>query len=441
MTRLHIDTLTLQAEGVGRLDGRVVFVPGGLPGETLEVQLVEEKKNFSRGRLVRILETSPERITPPCPYFGDCGGCQLQHLEAAAQDRFKQTGFQTALSHALKQDDLPRIPLLESPSRLHYRHRLRLKLGEAEGRTTLGFYGARSHRIIPIRQCLLAQPLVNEILAFLQQQLTDLPVSDKPLDLEIQSLGIAGKGIVLITTGTFLPNDQRDRIGEKLKEFPGIKAVFFQTHPGGLLTGTTDFAPEDHSLIYRVPFGHPSLPTEALSLACFPQVFSQVNLVQNLRLIDLLLGQPLMKTGDAVWDLFCGQGNFSFPLALKAGRVIGVESSQPAVDNAKFNQAVHKIDRCRFIRDQARSGLSRLIRAGERPDWVLLDPPRAGAREIIPALDSLNPKGIYYVSCDPMTLFRDLGLFLTRGWKLDWCRPLDFFPQTFHLESLSLLRK
>jgi len=178
-----------------------------------------------------------------------------------------------------------------------------------------------------------------------------------------------------------------------------------------------------------------------IALTVFPQVFSQVNPYQNRRLIALLEDLPLITSRDRIWDLYCGQGNFSIPLSFGAAEICGVESFAPAVDNALWNQKINPGNRCRFIRATAREGLARLIRSEEDPDWVLLDPPRSGAEAVIPLLAPLKSKGIFYVSCEPMTLFRDLGRFTKEGWRLAWTRPLDFFPQTFHLESLSLLRR
>jgi 23S rRNA (uracil1939-C5)-methyltransferase len=440
MAVLPIDTLTLQAEGLGRLGGRVVFVPGALPGETVEVELTFEKKNYSRGRLVRVLDPSPERIAPPCPLFDRCGGCHLQHLPAEAQDRFKTENFRAAMVHALKQPDLPLQPLLEAPQRFHYRQRLRLKLGGPGRRQALGFYQIRSHRIIPVDRCLLADPQINQILSFLGPRVADLPPLPGPADLEIRLIG-ENRGAVLVISGLVsLSAAQKGRMVRDLKEMEEIQAVFFQDRGSGPLTGPEPFSAKRHSSTYRVPLG-PAFQGQELSLAVFPQVFSQVNLLQNQRLIAQLLDLPLLSSRDRVWELFCGQGNFSLPLSFRAAEVSGVESSAPAVENAEWNQRLNPGSRCRFIRATAREGLSRLISSGEQPDWVLLDPPRSGAGDLVPVLAKLKVRGILYVSCEPMTLFRDLSLLLREGWRLDWTRPLDFFPQTYHLESLSLLSR
>ena len=438
MALLRIDTLTPQAEGLGRLSGRVVFVPGALPGETVEIERLEEKKNYSRARLVGVLEPSPDRVDPPCPHFGLCGGCQLQHLPAAAQDRFKSDSFRIALGHALKQPDPPTQPLMDAPRRWQYRQRLRLKLGGLGRRRVLGFYQARSHHLIPINRCLLAAPPINDLLDFLGGRLADLPPLPEPADLEIRLLGEMGEAVLVITGLTTHSPARQAALARSLREKDQIRAVFFQKQAAGPLTGPEVFTPERHAAVYRVPLGQAG---REIPLAVFPQVFSQVNQDQNRRLIALLADLPLWTSRDRILDLYCGQGNFSIPLSFGAGEVCGIESSAAAIENAVWNRKINPENRCRFIRAAAREGVSRLTRAGERPDWVLLDPPRSGAAAVIPALAGLKARGILYISCEPMTLFRDLGRLLRDGWRLEWTRPLDFFPQTHHLESLSLLSR
>jgi 23S rRNA (uracil1939-C5)-methyltransferase len=234
--------------------------------------------------------------------------------------------------------------------------------------------------------------------------------------------------------------DQKTKLAKALGERKQISADFFQNHADGPLTGPDVFSPERHSLIYQVPVGGAHEGRE-IALTVFPQVFSQVNLPQNRRLIALLEELRLISAQDRIWDLYCGQGNFSIPLSFGAAEVLGIESFAPAVENAAWNQKINPGSRCRFIRATALEGASRLIHTGENPDWVILDPPRSGAAAVIPALAKLRARGLFYVSCEPMTLFRDLALLLKEGWRLEWTRPLDFFPQTYHLESLSLLSR
>jgi 23S rRNA (uracil1939-C5)-methyltransferase len=440
MVAVRITALSMQGEGLGRLGGKIVFVPFTLPDETVEIDLLEDRKNFSRGRLVKVLEPSPDRVVPPCPVFGTCGGCHLQHASPSAQSRIKGNGLREAFRHALRMDDPPIQPLWDSPGSLYYRHRLRVKIQGLGRQAALGFYRGRSHQVVPVEQCLLANNSVNRILAHLSRSTADIPSLGEPVELEIQCLEGEEKGLVLLRVPGRPPAPLVRRVTEKLLETPGIQAVFFVEGPENGLFGLEPFSPDRHGQQVVLPAEPPLLDRE-VALTFFPQVFSQANLPQNRRLIAFLLGQPGWGPQVTVLDLFCGQGNFSLPLAFKTGKVIGLEALAPAVENARFNQRRNRLENCIFHQASARSGLQRLLREGARIDLVFMDPPRTGAREILDQVDLLSPRGLYYLSCEPMTLIRDLTHLSRKGWDLRWTIPLDFFPQTYHLESLSYLSR
>jgi 23S rRNA (uracil1939-C5)-methyltransferase len=440
MAAIRINAISLQGEGLGRLEGKIVFVPFTLPGELVEIEIKEDRKSFSRGRPVRVLEPSPDRVTPPCPVFGICGGCHLQHASQAAQSRIKGNGFREAFRHALKMDDPPIQALRDSPGSLYYRHRLRLKIQGRGRQASLGFYEARSHQLLAVERCFLANPAVNRILADLSRVARDLPFLGEPAELEIQSLEEGDQGLILIRV-TRRPSTAVLRgVTERLLEIQGVQAVFFLTFQESGLIGLDPFSPERHGQRVVLPAGTALLDRE-VEWTFFPHVFSQVNLAQNRRLIAFLLSQPCWGPQVTCLDLFCGQGNFSIPLALKAREVIGVESLAPAVENARFNQRRNQIGNLIFYQASARSGLNRLLREGLRFHLVFMDPPRTGAREILDQVDLLALQGLYYLSCEPMTLFRDLVFLTQKGWELQWTIPLDFFPQTYHLESLTFLSR
>ena len=219
----------MQGEGLGRLEGKIVFVPFTLPGESVEIEIKEERKTYSRGRLVRVLEPSPDRVTPPCPVFGICGGCHLQHASPSAQSRIKENGFREAFRHALKMDDPPIQTLRDSPGSLYYRHRLRLKIQGRDRQSSLGFYQARSHQLVAVERCFLANPAVNRILSSLSRVARDIPFLGEPADLEIQCLEEGENGLVLLRVPRRPSTTILRRVTEKLLEIQGIKAVFFGT--------------------------------------------------------------------------------------------------------------------------------------------------------------------------------------------------------------------
>jgi 23S rRNA (uracil1939-C5)-methyltransferase len=440
MAVIRITAISLQGEGLGRLEGKIVFVPFTLPGEAVEIEIKEDRKTYSRGRLVRVLEASPDRVTPPCPVFGICGGCHLQHASPPVQARIKENGFREAFRHALKLEDPPIQTLVDSPEPLYYRHRLRLKVRGRGRRSSLGFFQARSHQLVAVERCFLANPAVNRILAGLSRVIREIPLLGEPAELEIQCLEEGDKGLVLFRVPRRPSTAILRQVSEKLLEIQEIKTVLGESFQKSELFGLEPFSPERHGQRVVLPAATTLLDRD-LEMSFFPQVFSQVNLSQNLRLIAFLLSQPCWGPQVNCLDLFCGQGNFSIPLALKTGGVIGVESLAPAVENARFNQRRNQIDNCMFHQASAQSGLNQLLREEARFNVVVMDPPRTGAREILQQVDLLALRGLYYLSCDPMTLFRDLAILIQKGWRLQWTRPLDFFPQTFHLESLTFLSR
>jgi 23S rRNA (uracil1939-C5)-methyltransferase len=440
MAVIRITAISMQGEGLGRLEGKIVFVPFTLPGEAVEIEIKESRKTYSRGRLVRVLEPSPDRVTPPCPIFGICGGCHLQQASPSVQSRIKEKGFREAFRHALKMDDPPIQTLEVSPEPLYYRHRLRLKIQRRGRQSSLGFFQARSHQLVAVERCFLANPAVNRILAGLSRAIRDIPFLGEPAELEIQCLEEGEEGLVLLRVPRRPSNPILRQITEKLLGIKGIKYVFFGTFQENELFGLDPFSPDRHGQRVVLPAGTTLLDRD-VELTFFPQVFSQVNLAQNLRLIAFLLSQPWWGPQVTCLDLFCGQGNFSIPLAFKAREVIGVESLAPAVENARFNQRRNQIGNCIFHQASAQSALNQLLRGESRFEVVFMDPPRTGAIEIIEQIDLLALQGLYYLSCDPMTLFRDLAFLIQKGWRLGWTMPLDFFPQTYHLESLTFLSR
>ena len=377
MAVIRITAISLQGEGLGRLEGKIVFVPFTLPGETVEIEIKEDRKTYSRGRVVRVLEPSPDRVTPPCPIFGICGGCHLQHASPSAQSRIKENGFREAFRHALKMDDPPIQTLLDPPGSHYYRHRLRLKIQGRGRQSSLGFYQARSHQLVTVERCFLANPAVNHILAGLSRVVRDIPFLGDPAELEIQCLEEGEKGLVLFRVIRRPSPPIIRQVTEKLLEIPGIQTVFFGTFQESELFGLDPFSPERHGQRVVLP-AETTLLDRKVELTFFPQVFSQANLAQNLRLIAFLLRQPCWDPQDTCLDLFCGQGNFSLPLALKTREVTGVEALAPAVENARFNQRRNRIGNCLFHQGSALSVLNRLRREGRGSTWFLWTPPNRG---------------------------------------------------------------
>ena len=440
MPEVRISDLSWGGEGIGRIGGKVVFIPFVLPGEVVEVEVVRSKRNYSQGRLIRILEPSPDRIEPPCPFYRECGGCQLQHLTSHRQVREKEGLFKQALNHALKSEEILIHSTLKSPAEFGYRHRLQLKTAWQNNRLNLGFFKPKSHQVVPINRCLLANLATNEVLGALEEIIRDLRYKEWTPEIEVQVFDLPRKGGIIFKSPRRLDPSQREKILKELLPIPGLNYLLFQESNQFTLTGNPPFSPEKDSPEFLL-LGPETGLSKDLRLSCFPGVFTQVNLELNRRLITRLLSLNLFCQQDTVLDLYCGLGNFSLPLALKVEEVIGLEAFPWAVANARWNREINRISNCTFIESRAEDASHQLKLLAKTVSWVILDPPRTGAQEVIPMFEAWDLKGIIYISCDPMTLFRDLARLTQQGWKIQWSQPVDFFPQTFHLESITLLRK
>lgn len=439
MPEVRISDLSWGGEGIARIEGKVVFIPFALPGEMVEVEVVRSKKNYDQGRLIRILEPSPDRIEPPCPFYRECGGCQLQHLSPPRQVQEKERLFKQALGHALKSEEILFHPIMKSSAKFGYRHRLQLKTTWQNNRLTLGFFKHKSHQVIPINRCLLANEATNEVLEVLGEKIQDLAYKNWTPEIEVQFFDLPRKGGIIFKSPRRIDPSLWKGIFEKLLSIPGLNYLFLQESHHFSLTGNSPFSPKDSPEFLLL--GSETGLSQDFRLHCFPGVFTQINLELNRRLISRLLSLNLFTSQDTILDLYCGLGNFSLPLALKVKEVIGLEVFPRAVANARWNQKINRISNCTFIESKAEDVFHQLKLLAKTISWVILDPPRTGAQEVIPMFDAWDLEGIIYISCDPMTLFRDLTRLTQQGWKVQWSQPVDFFPQTFHLESVTLLRK
>ncbi len=419
---VRIESMAFKGYGVGRIAGRVVFVPYSVTGDEARVEIVEEKKNYSFGRLGALLASSPWRAEPPCPYFGTCGGCQWQHIEVGKQAEIKRDILGDVLQRLGGLKEVPRVSIVPSPRPYGYRARVQLKV---EGQS-LGYYQAGSHRIVDIECCPISHPLINRIISILRPERPRLS-SLKEVEIRISPEDERG---VLILQADSPTRPLHDLAEELLRVHPVLKGVVLAGNEGAFRLGEP-FSTFSISVDHRGG-------TEAVKLRASPGSFFQVNLEQNQALAGTVLEFGEVKEGERVLDLYAGIGNFSLLLGLIAGEVVGVEENGAAVEDARFNAGENRIGRCRFLQGRVEDILKNWKR--ERPDLVVLDPPRAGGRRIVDSIAGMTPKRIVYVSCDPATLSRDLRFFGEYGYSLRGIRLIDMFPQTYHMEVVALLK-
>ena len=415
--RVPIDSMAFKGYGVARIHGKVVFIPYTVMGDEAWVEVTEEKKRYSSGRLIQLIESSPQRVNPPCPYFGSCGGCQWQHINYPTQPEFKKEILRDLLKRLGRLKEIPSIGVFPSPKPYDYRIRIQLKVrGKA-----MGYYREGSHQIVDIDHCPISHPLVNRII---QRFRGEFALFRLMKEIEINVSPEEGRGMIL-----FHPHSHNRQIESPAKKLLQSDPIF----RGIAVAGKGKLALFGHSLEFTVP----SYQDRNLNLRISPGSFSQVNPEQNHRLIQIVLQFSEVNKEDRVLDLYAGVGNLSLPLAMGAKEVLGIEENRTAADDAQFNAERNGIQNCHFIQGRVEHVLSNWER--ETPSLVVLDPPRTGCKTILDQVVRLKPEKIIYVSCEPTTFARDLCLFSERGYLLQRLSLIDMFPQTYHMEVVGLL--
>jgi 23S rRNA (uracil1939-C5)-methyltransferase len=412
--QLQITALSHAAEGIGKLEGKTVFVPFALPGETVRVAIVEDKKKFARARLLEVLTPSPDRIVPLCVYHFNCqlpmtnpppcGGCQLQHLAYPAQRAFKQRVVVEQLTRVGGISAPPVRPTLPAPAQFQYRNHVQFTL-TPEGQ--LGFRAAGSHHVIPIRECPQIEPSLAALLPHIHIEPGDFPA------LEHLTLRGGEEPLIVFEAGDEAPEIEID--------LP-VSAAFLRPDGSTLpLAGRPETLYTVRGRRFQVSAGS----------------FFQVNTALAETLVDLVLTALNPQPDDVIWDVYCGAGLFTAFLAPRARRVIGIEAYTPAVADAAVN--LDEFENVEIYEAPAEDALPHLA---ARPHGIVLDPPRAGCEPAaLAALAHSGATRIIYVSCDPATLARDAKQLLAAGYTLDWAQPLDMFPQTYHVECVARFQK
>jgi len=432
-TTIRIDKIITGGLGIGRRqDGMVVMTGRVLPGETVAVRGTRQHRGYLEAELVKVLKPSGDRVEPVCPRYFECGGCDLQHARETAQHRIKEDILAEAAGRArVACEEGVLQPLLASPLPLGYRHRIRLALS---ARGEIGFYQARSNRLVPIHECPVATAPINTALAELNRSKYLRQAAAFTREIELLHSPADGRLIALLR----LNNGKRADPG-LIREFATSLAPIAQVlvqagrriRPG---------SPQQPDAILRQQFDR-SVCGRPFSLSWSPGCFSQVNARQNSRLIGLVCRLSGCGRGQRILDLFCGMGNFSVPLGLGQAAVTGIEQNRESIARARANAAAAGLPDCEFQDIDVAAGLRQCLGAGRHFDCVVLDPPRQGLGKSTSLLLDLAPGRIVSVSCDPATLMRDLSLLVAGGYRLLSLTPVDMFPQTHHIESVALLEK
>ncbi len=421
---LQIERLGINGEGVGKYEGMTVFVDGALPGEQIKAQTTQQRKNYKKASLLEILKSSSQRIDPICPLFGRCGGCQLMHLEYGAQLEAKRQRVADAILRIGKLNAQVE-PCRPSPLPLHYRNKIQLPI--AHGRP--GLYARGSHTVIPIDKCHIHCHLGEKAFSFLKERLLSLPDPTILKHVLIKTAVCTKEILIVLVADSENPALQTlaDRL---LSDMPEIKGVVLNINQS---EGNAVLGPQ-----YLLLSGqdHITETLGGLTFSISPASFFQVNTPQAEALYTFALNCCRLTGQETVLDAFCGVGTLSLLAAKKAKKVIGIECVGAAIKNARANALQNNIANAAF-----QLGLTeRLISSIENFDVALINPPRKGCEKLfIEKLLEKKPKRIVYISCDPATLARDLGL-LAAKYQIETITPYDMFAQTAHVETVVSLR-
>lgn len=454
---LKIEDVAAGGEGVGKVEGFVFFVPASAPGDRLEVEITTLKKKYGRARIAKILDPSRRRVKPPCPVYENCGGCQFQHLDYDAQLTYKTEMVKDALQHLAALEEVEVKPCKGMSDPWLYRNKAQMMVAgrpylerERSGgnhsprlRPYFGFYTQRTHRVVPVTECMIQSEGNNAVLKAardMAERLGWVPYNEKDesgfLRYVIARSNVAGDLLlILVATQPTLPHVQEFVSGlrGRVKRLKGV-VVNLNPHRTNVVLGTTT----------RLVWGQDHLIEEigGLKFRISPASFFQVN-PWGLRHLYESLDQTLKLRGrDAVLDLYCGVGSLSLYLAKSAKRVVGIDSCGPAIEDAIINSDLNDFGNTYFATGATEKILPRLYQQGERFAAAVLDPPRKGcAPEVLNTVARMRIPRLVYISCNPATLARDLGILDELGYRTESVQPIDMFPQTYHVESVATLTR
>ncbi|MBI4676030.1 MAG: 23S rRNA (uracil(1939)-C(5))-methyltransferase RlmD [Elusimicrobia bacterium] len=450
---VRIERMAPEGSGIGRVQGRVVFVPFAAAGDLLEVEVTAAKPTYLRARILRVLEPGPGRVMPRCPLHFDpsrsgpaCGGCDWQHLDGERQLQAKRDIVADALKRIAKTGLAPVEPVLPSPRAWTYRNKVQVPFGRAPdpGAPALaGFYSAGSHRIVPLEECPVQTDLSVRILRRVRDLAAGLgwrPYEEdtgrgwlRHLFIRTNSEGQAL--VAIVTRDESLPRGS-EFVREARSSFPQVVGLYQNVQP---LRTSVILGP-----VWKRLWGSRGLKERVgrLRFICSPGSFLQVNSEAAALLYDQALA-ALTEGGRAfplAFDVYCGVGAISLWIAGRTGRVVGIEGSRTAVQDAILNARANGVRNVRFLAGRAEGLLAKAIREAAGPAAAVVDPPRGGLTP--PVLRGLTARAIervVYVSCDPATFARDAGYLGRSGLRLRRVQPLDLFPQTSHVEIVALL--
>ncbi len=437
----EITDINSEGAGVGRYDGQVIFVPYALPNEKIEALIIKVAKNYAVGKLLNVITPSPFRQTPPCPYFYKCGGCDFQHLNYEEQLKLKCNSTIKNIQK-LSGKDIKIQEIISADKVWNYRNKAQFPIAKNnDGKIILGFFSSRSHRVISIDNCMLQEEKCNSIIADIKKLCEKYKIS---IYDEISHKGILrhiiarssndGLMLILVTNSTKKLPDAfiNDLISSNSQITTVIQNI--NCEKGNIILG------KECSVLFGDGFIYDSLCDIKFKLR--PLAFLQVNRLQAEKLYNAAVNMANLSGSEIVFDAYCGIGVMSLMIAKKSKKVIGVEIVPEAISTAKETSKLNNITNAEFFVGACEDILPDLLSKGQKPDVLVVDPPRAGCEEsLLNAIAENSIKKIVYVSCNPATLARDIKILSEFGYISTNVTFVDMFCHTKHIESIVTLYK
>lgn len=441
---LHVDSLAYGGNGVARLNGFVVFVRYGLPGDTVVARVTKVKRGFAEAFAIRVLVPGPGRVEAPCAHFPACGGCRFQDLAYEAQVAAKAEQVRDALQRIGGIAEPPLEPIVPAESQFGYRNKMEYSFTETPEGPALGLHRAgRWDEVLEIERCHLTTDLGNAIRGAVRDWAREerLAVYDQAehagflRHLVVREGRNTGQALVLLVTAPGkLP--EAEHFIETLRRFPEVRSIHWAVN---------DSPAEVTNLPTTLLWGEEAIEEEILGLRfrVRPNAFLQTNTAMAEQVYSLVLEYAGLTGGETVWDLYCGTGTIGLCMARSALTVWGVEGSEESVACALENMDANRIANAAFFAGEVGAAIEELHSRGGDPDVVVVDPPRAGLTpKALRRIARLEPPRIVYVSCNPTTLAGNVKeLAAEWGYTLERVRPVDMFPHTPHVESVALLTR
>ncbi|ANQ84265.1 23S rRNA 5-methyluridine methyltransferase [Azoarcus olearius] len=427
-----IESLDHEGRGIARVEGKAVFIEGGLPGETVEYRVLRSKPNYEQAEATRIVRRSALRVAPRCPHFGVCGGCSMQHLDTLAQAATKQRVLEDALWRIGKVKPGIIYSAIQGPAwGYRYRARLGVRLVPAKGGVLIGFHERRSSYIADLGVCPVLPAHVSALLPALKVLVASLSIADRLPQIEVA----VSEATTVLVFRNLLALKKADEA--QLRSFADTHGVQVWLQPEGPDSIVPLHPRSGPGLTYTLPEFDVALDFRATD---FTQVNVHINRLLIRRAMQLLQPAP----GERIADLFCGLGNFSLPIARRGATVVGVEGSEALVARALENARRNGLDsRTEFHAANLFDATEDSLAALGPLDKLLIDPPREGAIAVVKAVGpAQQPARIVYVSCNPATLARDAAVLVhEKGYVLRGAGIANMFPQTSHVESIALFER